>query len=44
MVKAYVAYHWTWAEYIQNARDTDPFDRSVTADVLLRQEQDEDEE
>ena len=46
MVKAYVAYHWTWAEYIPECPDTNPFDRSVTADVLLRQEpaEEEDEE
>ena len=43
MVKAYVAYHWTWAEYIQNAPTQTP-EGSVTADVLLRQEPDEDDE
>ena len=43
MVKAYVAYHWTWAEYIQNAPTQTP-EGSVTADVLLRQESDEDDE
>ena len=44
MVKAYVACHWTWAEYIQNAPTQTLLIGRVTADVLLRQEPDEDEE
>jgi hypothetical protein len=32
------------AEYIQNAPDLEPFDRSVAVDVLLRQEPDEEED
>jgi hypothetical protein len=44
MVKAYVAYHLDMGRTHPERPDTDPFDRSVTADVLLRQEPDEDEE
>jgi len=42
--KGHKAYHWAWAEYIQNAPIQDPSDRSVAADVLFRQEPDEEEE
>jgi hypothetical protein len=44
VAKGYVAYHWAMSRMHPECPDSDPSGRAVTADVLHRQEPDEEDD